>query len=51
MEIKLQIISFTLSTLIDLHDFPHIFYVKNNPHPLSLDADWIFYIYIYMVTL
>ena len=23
-------------------DFPHIFYVKNNPHPLSLDTDWIF---------
>ena len=19
-----------------------IFYIKNNPHPLSLDADWIF---------
>ena len=31
-----------MSTLIDLYDFPHIFYVKNNPHPLSLDTDWIF---------
>ena len=38
-------------TLIDLYDFPPIFYVKNNPHQLSLDTDWIFknkYIYIYM---
>ena len=32
----------TLSTLIDLYDFPHIFYVKNNPHLLSLDTDCIF---------
>ena len=43
--------SHTLSTLIDLYDFHHIFYVKNNPHLLSLDTDWIFkkYIYIYIV--
>ena len=32
----------TLSTLIDLYDYPHIFYVKNNPHLLPLDTDWIF---------
>ena len=32
----------TLSTLIDLYDYPHIFYTKNNPHLLSLDTDWIF---------
>ena len=45
--------SHTLSTLIDLYVFPHIFYVKNNPHPLSLDTDWIYiyiYIYIYIFT-
>ena len=29
-------------------DYPHIFYVKNNPHLLSLDTDWIIYIYIYI---
>ena len=43
--------SHTLSTLIVLYDYPHIFYVKNNPHLQSLDTDWIFrgmYIYIYM---
>ena len=34
--------SHTLSTLIDLYDYLHIFYVKNNPHLLSLDTDWIF---------
>ena len=28
--------------------YPHIFYVKNNPHLLSLDTDWIIYIYIYI---
>ena len=22
--------------------FLYIFYAKNNPHPLSLDTDWIF---------
>ena len=37
-----------MSTLIDLYEFPHIFYVKNNPHLLSLDTDWIFNIYIYI---
>ena len=31
-----------LSTLKDLYDFLHIFYVKNNPNPLSLDTDRIF---------
>ena len=40
--------SHTLRTLINLYDYPHIFYVKNNPHLLSLDTDWIFYIYIYI---
>ena len=44
--------SHTLSTLIDLYGFSHIFYIKNNPHLLSLDTDRIFqkykHIYIYM---
>ena len=32
------VLSHSLSTLIDLYDYPHIFYVKNNSHLPSLDT-------------
>ena len=38
-----------LNTHIDFYDIPHIFYKKNNVHPLSLNVYWVLYIYIYMV--
>ena len=42
---------FSVSSDDSLHALPHIFYVKNNPHLLSLDTDWIYiYIYIYIMS-
>ena len=38
------------STPIDLYEIPYIYILyTNNPHPLSLDADWMnIYIYIHV---